>query len=162
MASASTNGTNTPNNPNIISSDSHEDEGTVPWPGKSLIIQQCNTRSILAIMTGELKLAKASEMYHGRFRWNCKEKGGHLGFQNCPDGNFIGYDIHSGKFIATSSCHSHAQYLVPRRHPEGGYVLLTDLHGEMVGMMVTDRGILTSRNADAWTRWNFHDISWIY
>ncbi|KAK4238615.1 hypothetical protein C8A03DRAFT_14954 [Achaetomium macrosporum] len=99
----------------------------VPWPGDTfVIIEKASGRAITQI-NGELQL-EVNASRRGNFYWVCFERGGWLGFYNTASGNYMGHNGGTGKLQAEVRQIRGYEYLCcfcVRRHPAGGYLLLS-------------------------------------
>ncbi|KAM7197296.1 hypothetical protein V8F33_005724 [Rhypophila sp. PSN 637] len=124
-----------------------------PYPGERFIILHKPSNRPIDVNGEVLNLGKKpydfsepihSELldYRGRIlngrdfhcTWLCVERNGWLGFRD-PTGKYIGQSIKSGpgphgnrhSLEATATHHKAWEYLCPRRHPRGGYTLLSPI-----------------------------------
>ncbi|KAK6591851.1 hypothetical protein H4I96_12128 [Botrytis cinerea] len=98
-------------------------DNAVPEPGEIFIIREGDHGRMITLKDGKLRLdSDVSQM--GGCHWICVEKDGWLGFRNCISGTYIGHDG-SGNFYAQATLHKNWESFCVRKHPNGGYLLLT-------------------------------------
>jgi hypothetical protein len=107
----------TAGNPQI----SETPRSSIPWPGRTFIIQNQANRQVITFLNGEIILDKPGGL--GTFRWRCVEKLGWLGFKDPASALHLGYDEGSRLRCAVNH-HQDWEYICPRMRPDGGYVLM--------------------------------------
>ncbi|ROV98369.1 hypothetical protein VMCG_07137 [Cytospora schulzeri] len=100
----------------------------VPWPGETYKIQHRDSRRLITLEEGELRLrlpsaAKAA----GGCHWVCVEKNGWLGFRSPVSATYMGHD-NKGAIWCKKQHHKSYESFCVRRHPDGGYVILVKHH----------------------------------
>ncbi|KAK0615166.1 hypothetical protein B0T17DRAFT_541244 [Bombardia bombarda] len=99
-----------------------------PWPGDTVIIvvkSPNGQAQALTLADGVLELRNDEPLEHqlGSWHWICVETGGWLGFRNAVSGKYLGR-VKSHAIQAQVGHHQSWEYICPRRHPNGGYLLL--------------------------------------
>ena len=123
-----------------------------PWPEKTFIIRENNTHLMITVVGGGLKVCDHITG-RGGFHWECVEKNGWLGFCNSVSGTLIGHNSR-GAYIAAATLHRQYEGFCARRHPEGGYILVTRHSDNLLSMKVGLSGTLVETK-DEGTRWEF-------
>ncbi|KAK8900815.1 hypothetical protein QC760_010579 [Botrytis cinerea] len=98
-------------------------DNAVPEPGEIFIIRERGYGKIITLKDGNLQLDCNINRVGGCY-WICVEKNGWLGFRNYISGTYIGHNGH-GKFYAQATYHNDWESFCARKHPNGGYLLLT-------------------------------------
>lgn len=136
---------------------------SVPWPGSVYVILEKASCHTITLRNGSLSLSeldldgKQDEYSY----WLCVEDNGYFGFFNTKSGKYIGHD---GEWdMQATAVHSKDwKYLItPRRHPDGGYQLLTPLWQHTHTLMevaVADDGKSLVRRQHGTTLWMFIKI----
>lgn len=108
---------------------------SIPWPGRTFIIQSRKTGQVITFLDGEVVMDKAGGL--GTFRWRCVEQGGWIGFKDPASAQYLGYHEHAILYCKTPH-HRNNEYICPRMRPEGGFVLLVrqDDHLRPLGVFV--------------------------
>jgi hypothetical protein len=127
----------------------------IPTSGQTYMIRERELGRVVVISGGRLKLEDDTREREGA-RWECIENAGWFGFRNRVSGQYIGHDG-SGTMRATASSHREWEYLTPRRHPDGGYVLLSLFYKELWMLGVDKQGRLV-RGPQGSTTWDFMRI----
>ena len=97
----------------------------VPWPGRTYMIRNRASDGVLAREGGRLVLKRAMDLTGCGWHWACVEReDGWLGFRETSSGVYLGRDDRGG-FRASATEHRARQLFDLRRHPEGGYQLLS-------------------------------------
>jgi hypothetical protein len=120
--------TEEPRNPVTFWDRATATRNAVPCAGETYIIVEKASGSAITQTNGELQLEPDTSR-RGCFYWVCVEADGWLGFYNTASGNFMGHNA-KGKVLATAKHHKAWEYFCARRHPGGGYLLLTTTHGK--------------------------------
>jgi hypothetical protein len=94
---------------------------SVPWPGRTFMIQSRANGQVITFLNGEIILDKPGGL--GTYRWRCVESKGWMGFQDPASAKYIGYNKDES-IRCTVDKHEHWEYLCPRKRPEGGYLIL--------------------------------------
>src|SRR5690554_4415016 len=98
---------------------------SVPWPGRTYMIRNRASDRILAREDGILVLKEATDLGTCGWRWACIEhREGWLGFRETSSGVYLGRDNY-GNFQASATEHKGWEQFDARRHPDGGYQLLS-------------------------------------
>lgn len=98
---------------------------SVPWPGSTFMIRHRASDKILAREKGVLVLKDAGDLAFCGWRWTCVENdGGWLGFYETSSGVYLGRDGYGG-IRASAPVHKSWEALDVRRHPSGGYQILS-------------------------------------
>ncbi|RFU33653.1 hypothetical protein B7463_g2661, partial [Scytalidium lignicola] len=155
-------GMNTPDSitaANSVFGDTPADTEAVPWPGRTFIIVDDRNRA-LTLVDGNLKVEDIHTESHGSgCRWKCVETNGWLGFYNTTSGSYIGHNGHGNRKIFQASVRHHKTWetFCPRRHPDGGYILLVAHHVENLWKVRIDegnKGLFATADGEG-TRWRF-------
>ncbi|KAL7620231.1 hypothetical protein AAE478_009224 [Parahypoxylon ruwenzoriense] len=128
-------------------------EDTAPHPGETYIIRDPATYRIITITGGKLRL----EHYagdRGGYHWECVESRGWLGFRNPAFGVFLGHDGHEN-IVADKREHKGWEYFCARKHPGGGYILLSRWWDDLWKLDKADDGRRLIRNNGAGAAWEF-------
>lgn len=98
-----------------------------PYAGETFVIRHRDSgRAVTVNDDGDVRLAfldnigTSSSCY-----WKCDEKDGQFGFKH--EGRYLGHDGNGG-YHAEVKHHRSDEYFCAKKHPEGGYYLMT-LHG---------------------------------
>lgn len=95
-----------------------------PLPGGVYIIRDPETRLVIALEGGKLRLASDINVNDRSAQWRCvRHPETWYGFQNVASGTFIGHNDH-GQFIAEVRWHRSWEQFRVDHHENGGYVLL--------------------------------------
>jgi hypothetical protein len=98
---------------------------SVPWPHRTFIIRNRASDRILAREGGNLVLKEAAELAPCGWRWTCVEHPqGWFGFRETSSGTYLGRD-NQGGFRAWATQQKGWEQFDVRRHPDGGYQLLS-------------------------------------
>jgi len=138
---------------------------SVPWPGRTFMIRTRTSDRILAREGGNLVLKEAAELAPCGWRWTCVEHPeGWLGFRETSSGVYLGRD-NQGGFRARATHHKAWELFDARRHPDGGYQLLSNHwwnRQRMAVDMETQRVVEIAGPGDtvgAAARWDFVQIT---
>lgn len=97
----------------------------VPWPGKTFIIMQKGTTQAITLLDGHLSMQDAIDFIgQDSNRWMCVEQNGYFGFYNKSTMTYLGHD-NKGNVTASARKLAGWELITPRRHPNGGYQLLS-------------------------------------
>ncbi len=137
---------------------------SVPWPGRTFMIRNRASDQILARENGNLVLKGIAELAPCGWRWACVEHPeGWFGFRETSSGTYLGRD-NQGGFRARATEHKGREQFDARRHPDGGYQLLS-IHWwnrqRMAVDMKTQRVVEITGlgdTAEAAARWDFVQI----
>jgi hypothetical protein len=113
-------------------------QSSTPWPGRNFIIRSRTTGRVVTLLDGQIILDKPGGL--GTFRWRCVEKKGWMGFQDPASAMYLGYD-ERGWLRCSVHKHYDWEYICPRKHPEGGYVLLVLVKGELLPLGAHSKNI---------------------
>lgn len=136
---------------------------SVPWPDRTYMIRHRASDRVLAREQGCLVLKKIADLATCGWHWTCVEKhSGWLGFRETSSGVYLGRDDHGG-FIASATKHEGWECFDVRRHPDGGYQLLSIHWWHRMRMAVDMRtqGVIEvsgSGNDVAATLWDFVQV----
>lgn len=98
---------------------------SVPWPGRTYLIRHRTSDKVLAREYGCLVLKEAADLETCGWHWACIEnRDGWLGFRETISGVYLGHD-NQGGFRATAPEHKGWEFFDARKHPDGGYQLLS-------------------------------------
>ncbi|KAL6871696.1 hypothetical protein HDV57DRAFT_270545 [Trichoderma longibrachiatum] len=97
----------------------------VPWPGNKYHIFINDTdRAICANDSGGVYVYDINSDVHQQYTWLCVEKNGYFGFNNTQTGRYIGHNSHD--LLRAEAWNFEAwELMTVRKHPEGGYELLS-------------------------------------
>jgi hypothetical protein len=137
---------------------------SVPWPGRTYVIRHRTSDKVLAREYGCLVLKEAGELATCGWYWACFEHSeGWLGFRETISGFYLGR-YNKGGFGATASKHNGWEFFDARKHPDGGYQLLS-IHWKcrmrMAADMETQRVVEIAGSGDECdeaTLWNFVEV----
>ncbi|RFU74808.1 major facilitator superfamily transporter multidrug resistance [Trichoderma arundinaceum] len=107
----------------------------------------------ITLRNGSLCLQTIEDTDDEHSHWLCVEANGYLGFFNPNSGKYIG---HNGKWDMQASAVKFLdwEYFTPRRHPDGGYQLLTPFWQHTLReVAVTDDGKRLVRRQHGITLW---------
>lgn len=125
----------------------------VPWAGETFIIRNRVHGQIITLKDGNLRL-EANVSGIGGSHWVCVETDGWLGFRNCVSGTYIGHNGHRS-FHAKATLHKNFEFFCAKRHPDGGYLLLT-IHGSIFWKMdIGEDGNELVETGNEGTVWEF-------
>lgn len=99
----------------------------VPWVGETFVIRDRESGKAIAVNDdGDVRLSFFIFVAtHQSCHWKCVEKDGWFGFKH--EGRYLGHNGRGG-FHAEVKHHRAYEYFSARKHPKGGYQLMT-LHG---------------------------------
>ncbi|OTA90878.1 hypothetical protein M434DRAFT_397654 [Hypoxylon sp. CO27-5] len=126
---------------------------TVPWPGHTYIIRDPVSGRQITLVRGELSLENHAGD-QGGYHWICVEKGGWLGFYDPVHGTYMGRDNRGG-YMCKVKHHKGHEYFCARRHPDGGYLLLTQHWDELLKMGIGKDGHKLVETNGEGTAWEF-------
>ncbi|KAK7756076.1 hypothetical protein SLS62_002019 [Diatrype stigma] len=95
----------------------------VPLPGNTYVIRARDSGLAIAIERRELKLMDWDCADDKSFHWECEERGGWLAFKNTVGCKYIGHNG-GGLIYAQADWHLLWESFCPRKHPEGGFLLM--------------------------------------
>ncbi|KAI1097174.1 hypothetical protein F4804DRAFT_328394 [Jackrogersella minutella] len=130
---------------------------TVPWPGNTYIIRDPDSRRQITLVRGELRL-EFHTGEQGGYHWVCVEKDGWLGFYDPVHFMHMGRDNRGG-YIAQVKHHRAYEYFNVRRHPNGGYILLTQSWSKLFKMGIAKPGHRLVETEGEGTAWEFENVS---
>ncbi len=141
-----------------------QDIESPPWPGRTYMIRNRATDKVLAREYGRLVLKAPADLATCGWHWTCVEGiGGWLGFQETISGVYLGRDNRGG-FRALATQHKDWEFFDARRHPDGGYQLLS-LHWLSRMRMAVDmrtQGVvetaLSGDDGDVSSLWDFVQV----
>ncbi|KAI1409316.1 hypothetical protein F5Y13DRAFT_170621 [Hypoxylon sp. FL1857] len=126
---------------------------TPPWPGHTYIIRHPVSGRQITLVRGELRLEHHTGN-QGGYHWICVEKDGWLGFCDPVHGTYMGCDTLGG-YISKVKHHKACEFFCTRRHPDGGYVLLTQSGPALAKMSVAADGSKLVETKGEGTAWEF-------
>lgn len=119
----------------------------VPWAGQTFVIVDKASGRVISQTNGELRL-EDNTARKGCWHWLCVEKDGWLGFCNTASGRYLGINVW-GVLQAEVRHHQGWEYFSARKHPNGGYMLLsTQTFWKLLTVGLNKDGILVA-NAPA-------------
>lgn len=141
--------------PTVSESVDDDLEFATPWPNNTyIIIEKCSGQAI-TLTAGKLCLYDFSQREDVNIHWHCVERSGYFAFFNTKFGVYMG---HNGNDHIQASARSLDAWelITPRRHPEGGYQLLSPhwWHTLMV-IVVAEDGKTLVRRSHGTTLWEF-------
>lgn len=125
----------------------------VPWPGSTYIIVDRAQGRAITMIDGRLSL-ESDACATGSATWACVENKGWLGFRNTASGTYMGHDGRKNIYAAKTR-HQAWEFIVPRRCPDGGYLLMTTHYDLLLQMSIGDDGRSLVARADGGTVWEF-------
>jgi hypothetical protein len=137
----------------------------VPWPGSLFIIVEKSTGRTIAFRNGKISLESMSDLHSNidgpssdkAKLWFCAEKDGHFGFQNQVSGKYLGHDGNYNIVAKVNHLRGY-EFVVVRKHPLGGYQLLTT-HGSALRVVSVDEeggGLVAREHGPA--LWEFYKV----
>jgi hypothetical protein len=132
----------------------------VPWPGKSYLILSKGTTHAITLMQGRVLQMQDAIDFVGSVdnRWQCIERNGYFGFYNGHAMTYLGHD-NKGNVVATAKKMQGWELLTPRRHPDGGYQLLSPHWAEELhSINVVDSTGALVRSPHGNTLWEFQVV----
>ncbi|KAI1086724.1 hypothetical protein F5B19DRAFT_478091 [Rostrohypoxylon terebratum] len=128
---------------------------TVPCPGNTYIIRDPISGRQITLERGELVL-KHHAGEQGGFHWICIENGGWLGFYDPIHSMYMGRD-NKGGYMAKVKNHRGWEHFCARRHPNGGYLLLTQHWDKLMKMEISRNGtkLVETFGEGKGTAWEF-------
>ena len=131
---------------------------SIPWPGRTFIIQSHKTGQVITFLDGEVVMDKPGGL--GTFKWRCVEEKGWMGFKDPASAQYLGYHEH-GLLFCRSPHHRNNEYLCPRMRPEGGCVLLVrhDDHLRPLGVFANESEDGIGRKVKIMD-WSSEEIVW--
>ncbi|KAF6839488.1 hypothetical protein CPLU01_01908 [Colletotrichum plurivorum] len=113
----------------------------------------------ITLVDGWLHMVEAQLGRDGNNHWYCVERDGYFGFQNPASGTYLGHD--GNHVIHAKQYHLEAwERFTPRRHPDGGYQLLSPwFHQVLQVLCVAGDGQNLVRRNHGITRWEFVAVS---
>lgn len=143
----------------------------VPWPGNVFVIVEKASGKAIAVRNG--KICMEDHVHAAAARgvtaansdraklWYCVETQGHFGFQNQASGKYMGHNSRFG-MVASVTHHLSDEFIVVRKHPQGGYQLLA-LHNKGHSLRVISidedgKGLVTREHGP--TLWEFYKVDW--
>jgi hypothetical protein len=136
----------------------------VPWPDRTYMIRNRASDWVLAREHGRLVLKGIADLATCGWHWTCVEKNnGWFGFRETSSGAYLGRDGRGG-FIASATRHEGWEYFDVRRHPDGGYQLLSIRWWERMRMVADMRtqGVVeiagSGNEGVAATLWDFVQV----
>lgn len=127
--------------PTTAPSTNADDFNDVPCAGRTFVTveKSCKLAITLADETGRVCLRRP----HGDQKaswdqlWRCVHRDGWFGFFNPRSGTYLGWEAR-GCVVAVADRHDVCERMIPRKHPDGGYELLTTSSGESEELRVVD------------------------
>ena len=125
-----------------------------PWGGETFVIRHRDSGQAIAVNEdGDVRLTLFEHVGTCQScHWKCVEKDGWLGFKH--EGRYLGHDAKRG-FHSEYKHHKGHESFCTRKHPEGGYYLMT-LHGWVFrNMAVGEDGQKLVETSDEGALWDF-------
>ena len=88
----------------------------------------------------------------GGFLWQCEENNGWLAFRNLVSGGYIGYK--NKRYVCEAQNLNATVNLCARRHPDGGYILMSLIGDKWWDLSISQNSFVTSKSGEG-TRWLF-------
>ncbi|KAI1453731.1 hypothetical protein F4805DRAFT_357978 [Annulohypoxylon moriforme] len=129
-------------------------KGTVPWPGRTYIIRDIDTKLQITLVEGVICM-QSHLGDQGGYHWKCVSKDGWLGFRNPSSGLYLGHDTlgHITAQVRHLDC---CEFFVTRAHPDGGQMLLTKHGDELRQLLWNQYGI--GETKEGGTVWEFMKV----
>jgi hypothetical protein len=124
----------------------------VPAANHTYVILDRSSNAAIAIVDGRLRL-EADLSQAGNCYWRCVEKDGWLGFYETELERYLGHDFW-WNFTADNTEFGEYGYFVPRRHPDGGYLLLAPRLSGLLRVVAGKDGALKGVDTGE-TLWEF-------
>ncbi|KAI1808788.1 hypothetical protein F4811DRAFT_498881 [Daldinia bambusicola] len=138
--------------PRTCSTPRTEAADTPPFPGQTFAIRERTTGRYITLIEGNIRVLE-NVGDQGGWHWVCVEKGGWLGFRNPVSSTYIGHDTRHN-YWAEYKHHLGDESFCARKHPEGGYILLSRQDEELWKMSVSENFELSVTQKDG-ARWDF-------
>lgn len=130
---------------------------SVPWPNNTYIIVEKGSDQAITVVGNRLCLQHRVANPDANNTWLCVEKNNYFSFLNLKSGVYLGHDGNAG-MLAKATAAGDWEFFTARRHPEGGYQLLTPYYWHTL-MMVTTTGSgdgkRLARTSHGSTLWEF-------
>ena len=141
--------------PSPPESPSDDLEYATPWPDNTYIIIERSSGRAIAVIEGKLCLYDYSEREEINIKWQCVERNGYFAFLNTKLGVYLGHN--GGETCQASATTLDAwEYVTPRKHPDGGYQLLTPhWWNKLLLIEVAEDGNTLVRRSHGTTVWEF-------
>ncbi|KAH6609082.1 hypothetical protein Trco_002428 [Trichoderma cornu-damae] len=145
----------TPRSGSTAIDDLWADDYAVPWPGSVYIILEKASGQAVTLRDSSLCLRAFKDAGDEYSHWLCVQANGYFGFFNPKSGKYIGHDGEYG-MRATAEKFLDWEYFTPRRHPDGGYQLLTPFWQHTLReVAIADDGEKLIRREHGITLWEF-------
>ncbi|KAI1378544.1 hypothetical protein F4677DRAFT_443032 [Hypoxylon crocopeplum] len=126
---------------------------TAPCPGQTYMIRDPTSQRLITLSRGRLCLEDHAGD-RGGYHWECVETKGWLGFRNPAFNVYIGHDGHDA-IVAEKSNHKGWEYFCVRRHPDGGYLLLSRWWDDLWKVDIARDGHSLIRKDHGGVAWEF-------
>ncbi|TDZ71610.1 hypothetical protein CTRI78_v001877 [Colletotrichum trifolii] len=138
--------------------DGQNNPGDVPWPGTTFRIVEKATGRAMTLIDGELAIRDATGPDDPNTHWFCVEKNGCFGLMNPDTGRYLGND--GGTHVrAWSHEMGEWEYLTMRKHPSGGYQILSPAEENKLKVMcVAQNRTVLCRRDHGTTLWVFNKV----
>ncbi|TDZ36548.1 hypothetical protein C8035_v008299 [Colletotrichum spinosum] len=136
--------------------DTQNNPGDVPWPGATFRIFEKATGLVITLVDGHVALREPTEPDDPNTHWFCVEKNGCFGLINPDKGLYLGND---GKTQIRVWSHEmgELEYLTMRKHPSGGYQILSPREENKLKVMcVAQNHTVLCRRDHGTTLWVFN------
>ncbi|XXH04107.1 hypothetical protein Hte_010518 [Hypoxylon texense] len=117
---------------------------TPPYPGGTFAIRQRGTGRLITLVDGILRMEYCLGE-QGGWHWICEETNGWLTFRSPVSGLYLG-GVTTGQFCV-------------RKHPEGGYVMLSRRDDELLRVHVGEDDYSLVRGNNMEMTWDFEEIN---
>ncbi|UKZ76118.1 hypothetical protein TrVFT333_003814 [Trichoderma virens FT-333] len=149
----------TPHSGSTTSDQTWEYNYAVPWPGGVYRIINKTSDKAITLANGHLCLQETNDPRDEYSHWLCVEANGYFGFFNQKANKYIGHDGEWG-MRAWAERFLDWEYFTPRRHPAGGYQLLSPFyHHTLRELAVANGGKKLIRRDHGITLWEFVKVS---
>jgi hypothetical protein len=122
-----------------------------PWPGETFMIIERSTNQALVGDSGELSFQQRNPCNDQKL-WLCVETSGFFGFQNKKTSKYISCNLKNNLNANASRC-LNWEYILPRKHPKGGYQLLMPTWNGLQVVNINEEGnglVLRPHGATTW------------
>ncbi|KAI0853080.1 hypothetical protein F5Y00DRAFT_225373 [Daldinia vernicosa] len=133
-----------------------ETKDTPPFPDQTFAIRERNTGRYITLIEGKLRV-RENVGDQGGWHWICVESQGWLGFRSPVSGTYLGHDGNESIW-AEYKHHDGQEFFCARKHPQGGYVLLTSHEDVLRKITVSNDFKLIETTGDG-TLWDFVKVS---
>ncbi|KAL6854086.1 hypothetical protein J3F83DRAFT_494472 [Trichoderma novae-zelandiae] len=129
----------------------------VPWPGNTYrILEAATGRPLSAEEKDNITVIYNDKSARPETEWLCVEANGYFGFFNQKENTYLSAYDQMGKLPSTFGPD---QYFIPRRHPGGGYQLLSPTKPNTLSQLAAKPNQLLLKRQHAGTVWRFVKVS---